>query len=613
MAEYSFSPCTQNILTGRFITDSISGSPTWKKLVLQVNPSQLSSEFNFSASIGNEWFGESGETHSLLVIGGVGGCGGCTFLQIPKGCTNCTIRNLSGQLNAQVIQFSTVYGAYVTLLGISDIVNFVTGLASPNCNSQSLNLTLAVWRDVLGTIYAINPNGNFIAYPTGTAVTMASLALSGTVQVTDPLASQVEIQIATDIQFNNVILDQMVSVTGQTTSFTGTISQFGNVYFRYRLKGSGLLSNWCNQGEIIGQCGTGNAIYVCGNNNNNNNNGGTLIIIQSPGQYDVKQNLMPNFAFSTQTAKQVISSGIQIGQLQPQGYQMPTINFNNNILAAARRLHDQRDDPTQNGDVVNNNTLRYNSAILTEYENRAVRDLFKDKFLQLQEKVAGLFPEYLRTSGSLNLTPGSGWASVPYPSDAWYPTDVSFANYTGHFYRVPDQEVENVKNNNNFMIVPSVNKPVWWPENNQICVLPATLNSAIIAKYIHYHTDIQPITGMSSAGDLLSSGNPSYTATTKTLTGGTYLHGFTSTDVNKAVMFYDGTNVYFAQIQSVVNSNTITLYGYGLPTTNVTVVNVIKADYLSSPPDLQLNPSWFGEIIDRMVQFGLQDAANGIV
>lgn len=515
--------------------------------------------------------------------------GGYTKLYICGTCggtiatDQLTIENISGQFKAQVI----VSDIYAEDVDWSNIVSVDMGLCPPSCAS-GFSIVSAQWHDNLGSIYSVTPNGNLIPYP-NTQNQMASLVLGMQMTVTDPLASRLHVQLANDSAFTSIFYDNVFPVSGQTTPFTVTVNQFAAMYFRCRTEtdaGGGMSSTWCD-------------------------GGGTFIRPLTPStQLTHSTDCIQNMPLQMSLAS---ISAVTVGavQTQPQGYQMPTINFNNNVLAAARRLKDARTGPTS----IDDTGKRFSSALLSEYENRAVRDMIRANYQQLQNKIATLFPEYMKISASTNLIAGTSYASIPIPSDCWYATDVSYANYSGKFYRVPQDRIETVKNGQDPLIVPSTTRPVWWQENNLICVLPASLSSAIIIRYLKVHQDIQPIIGMNAAGDYLTSGSPTFTLATNTLSGGTYHNGgFTNADINKLVIFRDTTPyVYIGQIASVNSANSVVLYGYGLPTGNVTVADVIKPDYLSVPPDLQINPSWYGEIIDRMVAFGEADRKNGVV
>jgi len=88
--------------------------------------------------------------------------------------------------------------------------------------------------------------------------------------------------------------------------------------------------------------------------------------------------------------------------------------FNQNILGAARRLKDQRTDATGSGDTdVNGNSFRYSSVLLSEYQNRAIKDIVEESLASLgRNQFQKVMPEMVQQQG-LQLSAGGSTATRP--------------------------------------------------------------------------------------------------------------------------------------------------------------------------------------------------------
>jgi hypothetical protein len=85
------------------------------------------------------------------------------------------------------------------------------------------------------------------------------------------------------------------------------------------------------------------------------------------------------------------------------------------------------------------------------------------------------------------------------------------------------------------------------------------------------------------------------------------------TDENKRIMIYDSNaaKVYYGRIASIPTTGSAILSGDNLPSANITGTNVSIALVSDNDiTDLTLDPSWFDELINRMVAYAVQDAKN---
>lgn len=291
---------------------------------------------------------------------------------------------------------------------------------------------------------------------------------------------------------------------------------------------------------------------------------------------------------------------------------MATTKFNANIIEAARRLKSARTSAGPSED----STKKYSSALLTQYENRAVRDLLKELYEALGDKGFGdVVPEYIATSPALTLASGI----VAKPADAWHITDLLKSDRTVKFHKIPSLEVENVRSGQDGLIVPSATRPVFWEEGPNIYTLGLTTGD-VIARYVKTHQDITVITDAAGNGTIYTTAaNLTWTAATKTVAIAA-ISIFSSADVNKLLIFRTSSIVYIGTIQSVTEvggtTTNLVLSGDGLPAGNIAAPNIIElvmSDVGPGATDLKLADNHFGNIIDRMVAFGLADAKAGIV
>lgn len=292
---------------------------------------------------------------------------------------------------------------------------------------------------------------------------------------------------------------------------------------------------------------------------------------------------------------------------------MATTNLNAIILAAARKLKDQRSSAGAGDD----SGKRYVSALLTEYANRAVRDLIRELFEVYRERIGDVLPEYMKTSGTLSLTNGV----VTPPPDLWYAMDLVKSDRTVKFHKLESEQVETVWSGQDKLIVPSATRPVFWQEAQKLYTLGLT-NDNVIVRYLRAHLDIGVVTTTLGVGKYLASGAFIYNsagALGKIVypDNGVMSVNFAAGDIGKWVsLFIGGFGVALARITNTfasVPSVGIVIEGDGLPSGTSGVTQILMSDLQPDGNDLILSPQWHGEIINRVVQFGVADATNGLV
>jgi len=293
---------------------------------------------------------------------------------------------------------------------------------------------------------------------------------------------------------------------------------------------------------------------------------------------------------------------------------MATTLFNLNILAAARKRLDKRSSAGPGDDTGH----VYSSGLWSEYQNRAVRDILKLLYDSVGEKDFGnIIPEYMVTSGSLSLV-GGVFAK---PADCWHVVDLVKSDLSVKFHKLKSSEVEDVRAGQNGVIVPTATRPVFWEEGPNIYTLGLT-SATVIARYIKTHQDIVVSVAPIDAGHkYLTAANIEYVAATKTLriTDTLPAGGWVAADANRDLVFYTASQVYKGRIVSVTLDSgpdhiDIVITGDGIPATNISASNILAvvtpAISGSDDADLKLNGNFFGDLIDRMAAFALEDSKN---
>jgi hypothetical protein len=289
---------------------------------------------------------------------------------------------------------------------------------------------------------------------------------------------------------------------------------------------------------------------------------------------------------------------------------MATRYFNDIILAVARRLKSPRTLATDNNTTLGI-TATYSSAVLADYVNRSVKDMLIDCYKKFGVKyLCQMFPEYIKTSGSLTLQAGC----VVKPADCFIVMNLKTSDNTIEFKKLTQEQVENVRTGNEKLIVPSATRPVFWEENGSIYTLGVTTGD-VVARYIVLHQDILPISTVATNGNWLTGSDGAWTASTRLLSG-TMAVAVVAGDVNKKILFRTATKVYGGRIENFVSAGSFNVSGDGLPSGNITsgsVIAILISDNDVDSSDIKLNIYFHSEIIDRAVQYGLADAKNNVV
>lgn len=281
---------------------------------------------------------------------------------------------------------------------------------------------------------------------------------------------------------------------------------------------------------------------------------------------------------------------------------MATTRFNANILVGARRLKAPRT-------LATNDVLPYTSAILADYQNRAVLDILRQTLQAAgARETALLFPEYVKPSGVLTLVANA----VAKPTDALAIVELMKSDGTVYFSKLKQDEVQAVITGADGLIVPSAVNPVFWEEAGSIKTLPIAVAAwDVIARYVQTPEDLAAIVGTASVGKW-STSTGSWTAATRRLVLAAQSTNFAATDVGKKIMFRSASATYEGIISAYVAVGTVELIGEGLPTGDIASPGVIHAlmTDVGTTADLKINRIWDQVIVDKMVEMGLQDAGN---
>jgi hypothetical protein len=155
--------------------------------------------------------------------------------------------------------------------------------------------------------------------------------------------------------------------------------------------------------------------------------------------------------------------------------------FAANILKAALRLHDQRTDPTALGD----DGMRYSSALLSSYQNQAIRDLIKDTYASIGDKIDGLMPEIVSEVNGVVLTNGNG----PLPSNVWLVLEAGADDYSWYGWKIQSNPLK-VKTSRDALVTPTLLKPAWYQKGRYIQFLPTTRTGPVSVWAIENPADI---------------------------------------------------------------------------------------------------------------------------
>ncbi len=286
---------------------------------------------------------------------------------------------------------------------------------------------------------------------------------------------------------------------------------------------------------------------------------------------------------------------------------MATTEFNTIVRNVARRLQEAQADAAG---YLSGTFDTYSAALVAQYVNRAVSDLVLKKTEKLQDRVADVLPEMVRTSGALTLATGR----VARPVDCLFV--LGGVTSPGNVYLTPlrGAQVSVAIARVDAKLKPSACEPMLYDEGGYLNTLGIT-SGDIVVRYVVKH---QPITISEAAagnGKWLTGADGAYTASTKRLAG-TFSTVLAAGDAGKQVMLRTATKVYHATIASVVSGTIAVLAGTDVPAADVaagSVVAVLVSDLSPETTDLQLGAQWFTEIEDSAVRRAIADAQRGLL
>jgi hypothetical protein len=270
-----------------------------------------------------------------------------------------------------------------------------------------------------------------------------------------------------------------------------------------------------------------------------------------------------------------------------------TTKFNSLLLEIFQRMKDPIISATANG-------VTYTNVLATYHLNRAIRDFLIEKINNYQRHFPDVFPEYVKTGGSLTLSGGV----VAKPTDCFsilnlYASGVDFT-------KVEQYRVAQIQNGTEPITIASATKPVFWEEGSNIKTLGLTSGS-VVPRYIVTHQDITPTLG--SGGGNFSTGSGAFLTATRAIMIAMNT-SFATTDVNKTIMIRSSSAVYQGIIESFVSTSSVIIRGEAIPTGNITVADAMVSDASPDSSDLLLNPYWYGEIIERAITYVIEDTKN---
>jgi hypothetical protein len=272
---------------------------------------------------------------------------------------------------------------------------------------------------------------------------------------------------------------------------------------------------------------------------------------------------------------------------------MATVKFNSIVTELFTRLK----DPIT---VANANGVVYSNTLVCYHLNRAIRDFLIEKIVSLKKDFSEVFPEYVKIGSQIALTSGI----VAKPSDCFTVLDLTASGVK--FTKVDQFRVDNIINGFDPVIVPSSSKPIFWEEGFNIKTYGLTTGN-VIPRYIVLHTDISPIVSVIGNWNTASG---SYVAATQTLSAVTY-YSLGAANINNPIMFRSATASYQGIVASSPSNGSVILRGDGLPTTDIaTVLQVIMSTTVPDSSDLYLSPYWYGEIVEKTIQYILQDTQS---
>jgi hypothetical protein len=273
---------------------------------------------------------------------------------------------------------------------------------------------------------------------------------------------------------------------------------------------------------------------------------------------------------------------------------MATVKFNSIVTELFQRLKDPITQANANGSI-------YTNALVCYHLNRSIRDFLIEKIVTLKKDFPEVFPEYIKIGSQIALTSGS----VPKPSDCFTVLDLNVPSGV-KFTKVDQFRVNDIINGFEPVIIPSASNPIFWEEGANIKTYGLTSGN-VIPRYIVLHNDISPLVSVLGNWNTVSG---TYTAATQTLAATMY-YALSAANINNPVMFRSATASYQGIVASAPSAGSVILRGDGLPTTDIaTVVQILMSTTIPDSSDLYLSPYWYGEIVERAIQYILQDTQS---
>ena len=191
------------------------------------------------------------------------------------------------------------------------------------------------------------------------------------------------------------------------------------------------------------------------------------------------------------------------------------------------------------------------------------------------------------------------------------------------FSKLPAGKVDAVRTGRERLIVPTAERPVFYEEGSNIKTL-GILDGSVLARYVKTHQDITVSVAAAGNGRIYATAAQiTWTAATRTLKILADATGYVQADLGKLIVFRTSAIVYSGKLETLTIDLTASpdkvemiLASGNLPAGNIvpsSVIEVLCIDSLPDSVDLNINPNFYGNIVDRMVAFGLQDAKNGVV
>jgi len=288
---------------------------------------------------------------------------------------------------------------------------------------------------------------------------------------------------------------------------------------------------------------------------------------------------------------------------------MATSRFNANIIEAANRLQDARTDALASGDT----NMRFTSAQLQRYQNRAVKDLVRDTFLQLGRKgFAELMPELVRESGVLTLASNE----VALPSDAWHFLDLRGTGTSPNnqsFTFVDDKDVSKIRAGRD-LISPSSTRPVVFEKDGKLVTIGCGATATVQGRYIAIPDDIVAASTSGTVGTSYIVGTGSTVSSSRAVNDTTN-SPFVAAHVGKILAALTrASNVARAigRIQSIASTSQAILDEKAVFVSGTNAIDTLVIFDEFSSGDLTLADTWDGEIVKRMVEIALSEVKSSV-